>query len=293
MTRFVDMIRPVAIATAAREVGMDSGDGMMRPAGTGEAALPPSMVAVSRKLLVLGIVSLAALPVLLICGFVAVGIEEQRLQADLARRPKIMVADDRIFWDALDHGADPALVTDMADRYRARAEALARQGVMVVRGDQLTAIPSDFLLAHDRQVSRLLASARQAFSGRRPTEVADISEAATATASTAPRPLSDDVSGNLSEAEAGAEKLAALRAALQALPVISSVGAPVGERIYPDQCDQGAQVDRGGQVGQGAQGDRLASDGVSHDGSAGIGQGGVAARLDPCGIAALPAIVVK
>jgi hypothetical protein len=70
-------------------------------------------------------------------ALIAIVVMERQLQAALELRPPVMVADYATFLAELARGVDARAVQLHADRYTARAEDLARQGVLVLRSDAL------------------------------------------------------------------------------------------------------------------------------------------------------------
>jgi hypothetical protein len=73
----------------------------------------------------------------LLGAFVAIVVMEKRLEAELAVRPPVVVADYQMFVSALGEGGQPEVLKILADRYTARAEQLASQGVLVLRSELL------------------------------------------------------------------------------------------------------------------------------------------------------------
>jgi hypothetical protein len=71
------------------------------------------------------------------------------------------VADYSVFIDALGRGADPRAVKLLAERYAARAEELAGQGVLVLRSDMVIANPSVAGVPLDEGAMEVLLSARE------------------------------------------------------------------------------------------------------------------------------------
>jgi hypothetical protein len=83
---------------------------------------------------------------------VAIIVTDFRLQNVLGNRPQVLVADYGLFVNAVEQGVRADVVAQLANAYSARAAAVAAQGVLVLKGDALVAVPPDMVLAPDRQL---------------------------------------------------------------------------------------------------------------------------------------------